>query len=200
MRVFQAFLPIFFISLFINNSVIAAEKITMDVATTHTIDSSILKEQRRLLIHLPENYETSDKTYPVVYALDGSGHIHHAAVATYMLSRYERIPETIVVAITNNRETRSRDLGDERENFKRFIKEEVISFVNKNYRTSESKTLFGHSRAGFFTLDVLATEPDMFDYYIAASPAINNEIWVMIFFMTLIFIRLNNLFILFVIY
>ena len=153
-------------------STFAEDNVTMDIASSHIIKSSVLKEERKILIHLPKNYKTSGKAYPVIYTLDGVGHIHHASVATMMLSQFEKIPESIVVAIANNPGTRERDLGGERENFKRFIKDEIFIFVNNNYRTTDKRTLFGHSMAGFFTLDVLATDHNMFDRYIAASPGI----------------------------
>ncbi|MFT5521707.1 MAG: putative alpha/beta superfamily hydrolase [Enterobacterales bacterium] len=172
MQSFKFLLVAFLLFSLTFQSVYAQDNITMDIASVHTLKSSVLNEQRNILIHLPKNYQSSGKAYPVIYTLDGSGHINHVSVATMMLSQFQKIPESIVVAITNNQGTRRRDLGIERENFKKFIKEEIFSFVKTNYRTTEQRTLFGHSMAGFFTLDVLATMPDMFDHYIAASPAI----------------------------
>ena len=43
------------------------------------IESQVLDETRPLLIGLPNDYETSEKAYPVLYLLDGSGHFHHSA-------------------------------------------------------------------------------------------------------------------------
>lgn len=172
MQSFKSLLVPFVLFLLTFQSHYAEDNITMDIASEHTLKSTILNEERKILIHLPKGYHNSGKSYPVIYTLDGSGHIYHASVATMMLSRFQKLPESIVVAITNNKGTRTRDLGRERENFKRYIKDEVFSFVKSNYRTTEKRTLFGHSMAGFFTLDVLATMPNMFDHYIAASPAI----------------------------
>ena len=138
----------------------------------YKITSSVLKEKRTLLIHTPNNYETSSKRYGVIYVLDGNNHFNHAINAATLLAENGRMPESIIVAITNNRGTRTRDLGRSRDNFKKYIKEEVIPFVNANYRTSKHKTLFGHSMAGAFTLNYLATEPTLFDTYISASPVV----------------------------
>lgn len=82
------------------------------------------------------------------------------------------MPESIIVAIPNNQGTRGRDLGNARDTFKQYIKDEVIPFVNNNYRTSQNKTIFGHSMAGAFVLNYLATEPSLFDNYIAESPVV----------------------------
>lgn len=136
------------------------------------MQSSILKEERTLMIHTPEGYETSKKDYPVVYVLDGNNHFTHATNAATLLSENQRMPEVIIVAIPNNQGTRRRDLGNGRDNFKNYIKNEVIPFVNKNYRTTNHKTIFGHSMAGAFVLNYLATESSLFENYIAASPVV----------------------------
>ncbi len=134
--------------------------------------SKVLNEERVLLIHTPAGYKKSNKKYPVIYVLDGNSHFSHTTIAATLLAENGRMPESIIVAIPNNNGTRGRDLGSGRDNFKKYIKEEVIPFVNNNYRTINHKTLFGHSMAGAFTLNYLATEPTLFNNYIAASPVI----------------------------
>lgn len=146
--------------------------ITATLGAEYKMSSSVLKEERTLLIHTPEGYSTSYKKYGVIYVLDGSNHFNHAINAATLLAENERMPESIIVAIPNNSGTRGRDLGQGRENFKKYIKEEVIPFVSKNYRTSKHKTIFGHSMAGAFVLNYLATEPTLFDNYISASPVV----------------------------
>ena len=154
-----------------------SKSITRTLGKEYKFTSSVLKEERTLLIHVPNSYSTSSKKYPVIYVLDGNNHFNHAINAASLLSDNGRMPESIIVAIPNNRGTRGRDLGRGKDNFKKYIKEEVIPFVNKKYRTASHKTLFGHSMAGAFTLNYLATEPTMFDAYISASPVvqINNS-------------------------
>ena len=151
--------------------------ITATLGTEYKMTSSVLKEERTLYIHTPEGYTESDKKYNVVYVLDGDNHFNHAINAATLLSENGRMPASIIVAIPNNRGTRGRDLGRSKDNFKKYIKEEVLPFVAKNYRTSTHKTIFGHSMAGAFVLNYLATEPTLFDNYISASPVvqINNS-------------------------
>ena len=146
--------------------------ITETLGNEYNMKSSVLKEERTLLIHIPSSYAKSDKKFPVIYVLDGSNHFKHAINAATLLSENGRMPASIIVAIPNNRGTRGRDLGRGRDNFKKYIKEEVIPFVNRNYRTTNHKTIFGHSMAGAFVLNYLATEPTLFDNYIAASPVV----------------------------
>lgn len=161
--------------------VIVSEPITVEIGNLYKIKSSILKEDRNVLIHLPEEYQKSKTKYPVIYVLDGDNHFQHASNAASILQENERMPQSIIVAIPNNPGTRSRDLARGRDKFKQFIKDEVIPFVEKNYRTTNHKTIFGHSMAGAFILNYLATEPSLFDNYIAASPMIqifNSELLV----------------------
>tara|TARA_R110002096_G_scaffold18857_1_gene63656 strand:- start:2375 stop:3544 length:1170 start_codon:yes stop_codon:yes gene_type:complete len=148
------------------------EPVTLEIGSIYKFKSNILNEERTLLIHLPENYENSEKEYPVIYVLDGNNHFYHASIAVTILEENERMPASIIVAIPNNQGTRGRDLARARDKFKQYIKDEVISFVEKNYRTTNHKTIFGHSMAGAFVLDYLATEPSLFENYIAASPVI----------------------------
>jgi len=146
-----------------------------------SIDSNVLKEKRNLLVHLPDSYSKSNKPYPVLYLLDGGRHFNHAIMATQVLQNDKRVPELIIVAITNTRSwgsdggSRQRDLGYEKENFTNYLENEVMSYVNKNYRTTGLNTLFGHSLAGYFSASLLATQPELFKNYIAASPVIQDE-------------------------
>lgn len=134
--------------------------------------SKILREERELLVHLPDDYASNNNTYPVIYLLDGKRHFAHAIIAEEMLQKESLIPSSIIVAITNNRGKRGRDLSAEKDKFLNFIEQEVVPLINENYRNNQIKTLFGHSMAGAFTLDVLASSPGLFQNYITASPVI----------------------------
>jgi len=146
----------------------------IELGERHTLHSDILGEDREILIRLPAGYQQSETSvrYPVIFILDGDSHFGHASVGAGLLERYRRMPEAIIVALPNNPGTRGRDLAREKDNFSRFISEEVFTFIEANYRTSGNKTLFGHSLAGYFTLSMLADHNDMFDNYIAASPVV----------------------------
>src|SRR5690606_13046032 len=54
--------------------------------------------------------------------------------------------------------------------FLRMLREELIPWVDANYRTNSYKILVGHSLGGLFTINTLITEPDAFDAYVAISP------------------------------
>ncbi|MBW3672357.1 MAG: diguanylate cyclase [Acidobacteria bacterium] len=74
-----------------------------------TLTSSILQEERPILIHLPTGYDRdSDQRYPVIYVLDGSSRDYPTAEAAGVLARARVIPHAIVVGIPNT--NRNRDL------------------------------------------------------------------------------------------
>ena len=57
--------------------------------------------------------------------------------------------------------------------FLRFIREELMPFVNTNYRTmQEDSTLMGDSFGGLFSLYAFFSQPDTFQRYVIGSPSI----------------------------
>jgi predicted alpha/beta superfamily hydrolase len=60
--------------------------------------------------------------------------------------------------------------------FLEFIKEEVIPFVETNYRVLKSgRGLGGYSYGGLFSLYVLFSQPELFSIYYAGSPSIDYD-------------------------
>lgn len=147
------------------------------------IHSDILDEDREILIYFPQDYEQSDEKYPVLYLLDGEWHFIHTSGIVQFLARprVEKTPQMIVVAVVNA--ARGRDFSPSTwpgyktytggaDDFIRFLKNELIPFVDENYRSGTTKILAGHSLAGTFTLYTVLTQPEMFNAYIALSPCL----------------------------
>lgn len=151
---------------------VSNDVITKELGSRIKIDSTVLAETREVIVSLPASYQGSEQQYPVIYLLDGNRHIQHAPIAMNILQQESMVPESIIVAITNNAGTRGRDLARENKKFLQFIAAELMPWVDKNYRTNQFRTLFGHSMAGAFTLNVFATQPSLFNNYIAASPVV----------------------------
>ncbi len=143
--------------------------------------SDILNEERALFIHLPADYEKSQRKYPVLYVLDG-GYIFRFSKVTGTVESlaYENIPNLIIIGIKNT--DRERDMFPMKteddptsggaENFLKFFSEELIPFVDKNYRTETFRILNGSSNSAFFSLYVLLESPNLFSAYIASSPTL----------------------------
>lgn len=157
--------------------------------TTFTIKSAVLGEDRRILVRTPAGYEASKLNYPVLYMTDGDAHMTHTAGSVEFLARNGRMSEAIVVGIPNT--DRTRDLSPTRpkntgatgapelptaggaDNFLKFIETELIPEIGKRYRTTPYRILAGHSLGGLFAVHAMLTKPDLFQSYIAASPALN---------------------------
>lgn len=156
---------------------------------TQTFTSDIVKGQPYVLqISTPAGYASSNKKYPVVYLMDSQWDFP-LVTALYGQQYYDGfIPEVIIVGITwggdhpNPDSLRARDYTPTNvkntpqsggaDPFLSVIKNEIFPAVEKTYRVDTSdRTLMGCSLGGLFTMYTLFTHPNMFNRYIAASPA-----------------------------
>lgn len=175
------FIPIHIIlGLLLSGSTIGQE-LNVNVGHKVILSSTILQEDRSVLIHLPENYEDSNRLYPVLYRLDGSSEILlETIVASNRLTYSDEVsPEMIIVSIENT--NRAKDMWPTNTKyypepnipgakyFLEFIEEELIPYIEDNYQTSQERIICGQSLSGVFVLYGLLTKPEIFDSYIAAS-------------------------------
>ena len=153
-----------------------------------TLQSKVLGEERAFLVRTPRGYETGSDKYPVLYLTDGDRHIGHTAATIQFLAENGRMPEMIIVGISNT--DRNRDLtpthasltenGREfpvptsggADKFLQFIETELIPLVESKYRVQPYRVLAGHSFGGLFAMHVFTSKPDLFNAYIAASPTL----------------------------
>ena len=157
------------------------------VHETIKIESKNLGETRVINIWTPPNYKNNNDPLPVLYMPDGGEKedFPHIANTLAELIAAKKIPPTILVGIENTQ--RRRDLtgptevaADKEiapivggsENFRNFIKTELIPEINQQYRTTAEKGIIGESLAGLFVTETFLTEPNLFDYYIAFDPSI----------------------------
>ena len=151
-----------------------------------TLESEILNEARQIQVYLPAGYEGASAKYPVLYLLDGGYHFHHVTGIVQFLSSQGLIPQTIVVAIKNV--DRNRDFlpthiekaptSGGAEKFLTFITNELIPYIEDNYRTQPYRILVGHSFGGTFTTYTFLEKPGTFNSYFAISPYLHwDEQW-----------------------
>ena len=150
------------------------------IGQKQVIHSNILNEDRSYQIYLPASYHWAlNRSYPVLYVLDGESNFLHTVGSVSFLSSQGEIPELIVVAITST--VRIRDYtqtdwsshwigGGGAKNFKSFLSRELIPIIENNYRANSFRILAGHSAAGQFALYTLASELSLFNAYFAISP------------------------------
>ncbi len=165
------------------------QKQKLSIGETITLQSEILHEQRILNIYLPNSYHLeTDKSYPVVYLLDGTideDFIHIAGLIQFgSFSWINMVEESIVVGIanidrkkdftfptTNEEDKKNFPTTGNSKNFIRYIKEEIVETVTSNYRTTDHSTIIGQSLGGLLATELLFAEPDLFNKYIIVSPS-----------------------------
>lgn len=163
--------------LFLSTTALFGQEIIIGIKDS--IPSVVLNENRTFFVKLPKGYNDSDKSYPVIYRLDGDLDLYMETVGTINRLTYidELIPEMIVVLIENT--NRNRDMMPTKtsyfksdpgaEKYKAFIENELIPYINASYRTSNEKLLCGQSLSAIFTIYCFLTSPDLFDSYVACS-------------------------------
>ncbi|MFN0111135.1 MAG: alpha/beta hydrolase-fold protein [Blastocatellia bacterium] len=154
--------------------------------TRLAIKSAALGEERVILVQTPASYANGKQRYPVLYMTDGATHLAHTAATIEFLARNGRMPELIIVAITNTDRTRDltptnaamkREDGSPAklptsggaDKFLKFIETELIPSIESDYRTQPYRVFAGHSFGGLFALHAVLTRPEVFNAYIAVS-------------------------------
>ncbi len=143
------------------------------------MQSKILGELRTLHINVPPNYRIAKQRYQVTYVLDGQVKpFFDLAVASagYSLTGDPRdfaMPPQIIVGI--EQKNRSDDLARNEERFTRYVVDEVIPYIEREYRTLPYRTLIGHSLGGRFALLTLCRAPTIFPAIIAISPSVSDS-------------------------
>jgi predicted alpha/beta superfamily hydrolase len=155
-----------------------AERVS--IGTKEVVHSAVLNEDRNVHIFLPDGYSQSKNRYPVLYTLYSVAPDYHFFTGVVAgLSRLRLVPPMITVAsdlgdgMRDLTPTKSPDYGPTSggaANFLKYINEELIPFVEKNYRTSQERLFWSHSIGGLFGLYALLKEPDVFSSVLVSSP------------------------------
>ena len=151
-----------------------------------SIPSKVLNADVPISVYLPAGYETSDAKYPVLYDLNAFAYFTYAAGTVELLARNIEMPEMIIVGLPGLQDgyvpTPYEQRGPEptaADRSLKFFSEDLIPYINGNYRTAGFNILCGHSVGGLFTMYALFTRPDLFSGYIASSPwfQANDQYW-----------------------
>ena len=162
------------------------------IGETFTIQSTRLKETRRINVYAPPGYAESTTRLPVLYMPDGGigeDFLHVAGLVQISVMNGTMRP-FLLVGIENTE--RRRDMtgpttsDDDRKiaprvggsaPFRAFIRAELMPQIAARYRTTRESAIIGESLAGLFVVETFLREPDLFDTYIAIDPSLwwNNE-------------------------
>jgi uncharacterized protein len=158
----------------------------INIGLVDSLDSKILNEKRRILIHVPKG---EGKKFPVLYVLDGDDHFEALVGMMKRLNSTDNCPEMIIVGISNANRNRSRDLthtkaDDPRfrlkntgggEKFMGFIEKELIPKIESNYPTAPYRIFVGHSAGGLLVMNTLLKQTNLFNAYLAIDPAMLHD-------------------------
>lgn len=163
-----------------------------------SMKSEYFNHNRQVLIYTPAGYQQYDQTYyDVIYVFDAQDRTMFDLVHCLLNIACKPDPDGgrgtsfIIVGICSPtlwdiNYSRNNDylpmpqhgnkgLFQEGYNYgnspdlKKFVKNELMPYIKKNYRTSGRTLGIGHSLSASFVLDALMTD-DLFDDYIAVSP------------------------------
>ncbi len=154
-------------------------------------DSTLFPFKRPVLIYTPEGYdETTESDYDVIYVFDSQSRANFDMVQSllhFAIQQPYNDRQYIVVGVASPNHwdieyNRNNDFLPEPQHwpksspycgsvdiFKKFLKEELMPYMNSNYRTSGHNAGIGHSLGASFVIDAM-TNDDMFDDIIAISP------------------------------
>jgi hypothetical protein len=144
----------------------------------------------QLSVGLPASYASQpERRYPVVYVTDGYWDFQKLDAIRAALVYDKVVPEFIIVGLgyagenLNYGQLRSWELSPVQRNgdpntghaaeFLQTIEAEIIPFIEREYRADpKHRVLAGASLGGLFTLYAMYTRPELFNAWIAVTPAV----------------------------
>lgn len=163
------------------------------------IHSKELNQEREIFIYTPKGYEKNTLvSYDIIYVFDSQDREFFDFTHSIISFLSDTSKKYIVVGITSpyiekSDYARNNDLLPELEtdyskkhfgkysgnadNFLKYVKNEVVPYIDKNYRTRSKRIAVGHSLSASFILYSMIKEPYLFNDYFAISPnlAYDNE-------------------------
>lgn len=168
----------------VSTSIYAQKDNRIVIGTTQVIHSSVLSEDRTILVHVPQG--APGQRFPVLYVLDGENHFESAVAITEQLSGV--FPQLIVVGIANT--DRQRDLTPNKgrigkilsasesarsgggSNFMTFLEKDLIPYVDGHYPAAPYRVISGHSLGGLAVINAFFYHTALFNAYIANDPSL----------------------------
>lgn len=155
------------------------------------IHSKELHQDREIYIYKPYYYdEYSLKHYEVMFVFDAhrTEYFNLAHSISYFLDKDDVNGEFIIVGIPANLKLDDYNRNDDflpkpvydkqnffygkanQKAFMNYVSNEVIPYIDNNYRTLKNRLAVGHSLSASFVISTLIQKPEIFDNFIAISP------------------------------
>jgi predicted alpha/beta superfamily hydrolase len=166
-------------------------QVSLPGSELHSLTSTITRRDYDIYIRLPDEYNTEQQDlYPVLYVLDGQWDFKLLDSICGGLVYDKVMPKAIIAGITYSGDNpdygalRAMDYTPVHDasisgsggapEFLNFFKQELIPFIEGNYRADPARrVLIGSSFGGSFSLFALFSEPQLFYGYVISSPAVS---------------------------
>ncbi len=141
-----------------------------------------LNTERIIKIYIPPSYEENkENTYPVAIVFDAEYLFDLYVANTKLFAARDKAPEQIVVGIYQNQNEEryldcdySTDTGLPNEDgtkFYKFVREELLNYIDDNYRTSLFKTIVGNTVTANFVNYFFIENNSAFNAFISINPS-----------------------------
>lgn len=160
------------IQVFLLNTSLSGQEVmkSICIGEKFIIKSKILNQERKIFIALPKDYEEENTSFPVHYVLDGDITFRSYSSIVNLKSHSEEIPKAIVVGIPNIDRHFDLDPRQNGINFLNFITNELIQYIDKNYKTNKDRVLIGYSMSGNFAMHTFLSDQESFNMFLSGSP------------------------------
>ena len=149
-----------------NNSIIVGQKTKLY--------SKVLGEEKEIYVSLPKNYHQHKHHYPIVYVLEAERLFSVTNAITGFMASQSLMPQTIVVGITNGTHLKRNEMavvvhGGKPKKYLKFLKDELIPYIDQKYRANNHRTIIGMSTTNGLVFEAFFSEPYLFKGYIGLS-------------------------------
>lgn len=187
-------LLIFSFVLSISFNQLQAQEATKEVSLANTQTFSMRSEEvgddYEIYVSLPFGYQQGSQNFRTLYVLDANVTFGMVRDIQTLISFEPGNPPMIIVGVgyaNFNKwiQSRSRDYmpnsvatapgSGGAQKYMDFLEKELIPRIEKDYRASDHRIVYGHSTAALFGLYALYTNPSLFNGYIVTSPSVDED-------------------------
>ena len=144
------------------------------------LESEIMETTRTLKIYIPDSYERdSIKNYPLAIVLDEEFMFDTYVGNSILFAKKDKAPKQIVVGISME-ETRAKDVGfdlnsgvliNSSKNFYDFLRDEVLFYMESNYRTSPFVSFVGQGYSANLITHFLQENTAFINSFVCINPS-----------------------------
>lgn len=152
---------------------------------TKELESDILETTRNLRIYIPETYEKdSIKNYPLTVIFDEEYLFDTYVGNAILLAKKDKAPKQIIVGISMD-ESRDKDISFDSNSgqlsttanyFYEFVRDEVIFYMESNYRTSPFISIVGYGYSANLVTHYLKENTAFINAFICINPSFSDFI------------------------